>query len=149
MSVETLGHTHVVKNWLQRIADKNRWVKVVASQLLSMLLVSLAFTAQCAAKLSLIKERNFSPGDGRGITLGDEIKDGRYKIQGLLGFSNFSSVWLAKDSQLRSKVAVKVRASTLRQMSFIFLPHCVFHLSTPHLPGHFTQQCVSCASIQQ
>ncbi|GAX78886.1 hypothetical protein CEUSTIGMA_g6325.t1 [Chlamydomonas eustigma] len=59
-------------------------------------------------------------GDDRGITIGDVLKDGRYRIQGLLGFSNFSSVWLAKDSHLRTNVAIKATSLSSKSHAQVF-----------------------------
>lgn len=43
------------------------------------------------------------------MTLGDVLDGGRYQLTGLLGFSHFSSVWLAKDKyNARHPVALKV-----------------------------------------
>ncbi|KAG1677356.1 hypothetical protein FOA52_010735 [Chlamydomonas sp. UWO 241] len=47
----------------------------------------------------------------RGVTLGDVLSDGRYRLTSLLGFSPISSVWLAKDkgaAGARRSVALKV-----------------------------------------
>ena len=46
----------------------------------------------------------------RGVTLGDELQQGRYRLTGLLGFSPSASVWLSKDQQAKQHVAVKVGA---------------------------------------
>ena len=48
----------------------------------------------------------------RGITLGNQLQGDRYTVKDLLGFSSFSSTWLATDQQQRGKsnaaVALKV-----------------------------------------
>jgi serine/threonine-protein kinase SRPK3 len=48
----------------------------------------------------LFEEENFldyRPGGFHPITLGDIVKDGRYKIYHKLGYGGFSTVWLTRD----------------------------------------------------
>eukprot|EP00955_Chlamydomonas_euryale_P014014 151317-Chlamydomonas_euryale.AAC.17 len=47
----------------------------------------------------------------RGVTLGDALAGGRYQLSALLGFSNFSSVWLARDRDTGRALALKVSAA--------------------------------------
>ena len=48
----------------------------------------------------LFEEENFldyRPGGFHPVTLGDTLKDGRYKIHHKLGYGGFSTAWLARD----------------------------------------------------
>ena len=62
----------------------------------------------------------------RGVTLGDELGEGgRYRLAGLLGFSDLSSVWLARSRRRRCSghnadehrtVAIKVRMAAMGEV---------------------------------
>ncbi|KAI9676538.1 MAG: hypothetical protein M1817_000697 [Caeruleum heppii] len=51
---------------------------------------------------------NYRPGGYHPVVLGDTLKDGRYKIHHKLGHGGFSTVWVARDSELEQWVSVKI-----------------------------------------
>lgn len=51
---------------------------------------------------------DYEPGGLHPIALHDEISNGRYRIIHKLGYGSFSTVWLARDQQHQTYLAVKV-----------------------------------------
>ena len=43
---------------------------------------------------------SYKPGGYHPVHLGDEFKDGQYKVVRKLGWGTFSTVWLARDTKL-------------------------------------------------
>lgn len=42
---------------------------------------------------------NYPPGGFHPVALGDTFDDGRYKVHHKLGYGDFSTVWVARDSK--------------------------------------------------
>ncbi|KAI1129111.1 kinase-like domain-containing protein [Nemania abortiva] len=53
----------------------------------------------------------YGPGGFHPVRLGDQLKDGRYKILHKLGSSNFSTIWAARDRMEQRYVTVKIYQS--------------------------------------
>nr|KJB16715.1 hypothetical protein B456_002G244400 [Gossypium raimondii] len=54
---------------------------------------------------------DYRRGGYHAVRIGDTFKNGRYVVQSKLGWGNFSTVWLAWDTQLSRYVALKVQKS--------------------------------------
>ncbi|KAL1962324.1 hypothetical protein VTN77DRAFT_9815 [Rasamsonia byssochlamydoides] len=55
---------------------------------------------------------DYRPGKYHPVHLGDTFKNARYKVIRKLGYGSFSTVWLAKDEELHSYVAIKILAAS-------------------------------------
>lgn len=53
-------------------------------------------------------EKDYRPGGYHPVSIGDAFKDNRYLIIKKLGWGHFSTVWLARDTQTNSTVALKI-----------------------------------------
>ncbi|XWS66769.1 hypothetical protein CRYUN_Cryun05aG0229000 [Craigia yunnanensis] len=54
---------------------------------------------------------DYRRGGYHAVRIGDTFKNGRYVVQSKLGWGHFSTVWLARDTQLSRYVALKVQKS--------------------------------------
>ncbi|KAJ4141739.1 hypothetical protein NW768_000956 [Fusarium equiseti] len=81
----------------------------------------------------------YRPGGYHPVHLGDEFKDGQYKVVRKLGWGTFSTVWLAWDRKNEQYVALKITTSnsdTTRELDI--LNHLDNSRHITHLLDHFT-----------
>ncbi|PGH13636.1 serine/threonine protein kinase [Polytolypa hystricis UAMH7299] len=81
---------------------------------------------------------NYMPGGYHPIMIGDILHD-RYCIVDKLGFGEYSTIWLARDTQMEHYVAVKVGIANLESDSLLHETKSLRALSTP-LPSSASRQ---------
>ncbi|KAI1052516.1 hypothetical protein LB507_007565, partial [Fusarium sp. FIESC RH6] len=82
---------------------------------------------------------SYRPGGYHPVHLGDEFKDGQYKVVRKLGWGTFSTVWLARDIKNERYVALKIITSesdTTRELEI--LNHLKNSKHVTHLLDNFT-----------